>query len=288
MCKYLVIAIISILVFLNTEFAQAEGKPVYDAPDQVLWHAETNSWYVSNLGGGISLDRDGYGWINKLDAHGNVIVPHWVDGLDAPSGMIATKDHLYVVDRTQIIEINIQSGKIDDTFSLSDAVFPNDITISDKGDLYVSDFFANVIYKLPATNRIPEIFVEINNSPDGLYLDGENLIVVTWGANVDKKTFKTTENGTIIMVNLNTKEIAPYSKNVGNIGNLEGITKSSKNNFYVTDWMNGVLFRVNRNGVKKVLSGLKNPTDPDYSKEMNIIAFPEHTGNRVIFLQLPE
>ena len=33
----------------------------YDAPDQAVWHAPSKTWFVSNLGGGISLERDNYG-----------------------------------------------------------------------------------------------------------------------------------------------------------------------------------------------------------------------------------
>jgi sugar phosphate isomerase/epimerase len=42
----------------------------FDAPDQSVWHSESKTWFVSNLGGGISLDKDNYGWISRLDASG--------------------------------------------------------------------------------------------------------------------------------------------------------------------------------------------------------------------------
>jgi len=50
--------------------------------------------------------------------------------------------------------------------------------------------------------------------------------------------------------------------------------------------MLGKLLKVNKKGVKEILSGLQHPTDPDFSKELNVIAFPEHTGNRVVFYHL--
>ena len=258
----------------------------FDAPDQVLWHAKSDSWFVSNLGGGISLAEDGYGWITRLNKDGEVIAAQWLRGLDAPSGMTSTDDKLFICDRKGVIQVDIKSNNIDEVFLMPDAEFINDVVISPAGDLYVSDFFGNTIYKIPANTRKPEVFVEIENSPDGLYFDGNTLIVVTWGKDVDRQSFKTTENGTMLVVDLTSRKVKHFSENVGNIGNLEGVTKSSDGDFYVTDWMNGKLLKVSAEGVEEVLTGLKNPTDPDYSKELNIIAFPEHSGNRVIFYHL--
>ena len=77
--------------------AQESDSPVYDAPDQVVWDPSSRSWFVSNLGGGISLKRDGYGWIVKLDQTGKVIDPRWVENLDAPTGMVVAGNLLYAV-----------------------------------------------------------------------------------------------------------------------------------------------------------------------------------------------
>lgn len=266
--------------------SQQKSEVAFDAPDQVLWHSKSKSWFVSNLGGGISLARDGYGWVTRLDKDGKVIKAQWIKGLDAPSGMISTDDKLFVCDRTGVLQVDIESGKIDNLFLIPNPEFINDIAISSTGDLFVSDFFANKIYKIPSDTRIPEVFMEFKNSPDGLYMNNDRLMVVTWGNIIDKSTFGTSEKGTLFEVDIHTKAVKPFFKDARKIGNLEGLTKSVKGDYYITDWMVGKLLKVNKRGVKEVLSGLQNPTDPDYSKELNVIAFPEHTGNRVIFYHL--
>lgn len=274
-----------VLASACSHLPQSKIETVYDAPDQVLWHGKSQSWFVSNLGGGISLAKDGYGWITKLDSAGQVINPRWVAGLDAPSGMISTDEKLYVCDREGIVQIDIASGRIDRTYLIPTAEFINDIAIAGNDDLYVSDFFGNVIYRLPKENRQPEVFVEIDHSPDGVYISGSELIVVTWGEEVNRETFETTEYGTVLSVDLVTKKVAPFSDKVGKIGNLEGITRVG-DDYFITDWMNGKLLKVSSQGTEIVLEKLKNPTDPDYSKELNVIAFPEHSANRVTFYQL--
>ena len=280
------IAMLFVLLSACTAMPSFKVVSIYDAPDQVIWHSKSQSWFVSNLGGGISLERDGYGWITRLDSQGSVIDRRWVSGLDAPSGMISTDQKLYVCDRDGVVQIDIESGKIDQTYLMPMAEFINDITMSSNGDLYVSDFFGNAIYRLPADSRKPELFVEIDDSPDGLYMNEDRLIVVTWGKDVNRRTFETSEYGTVLAVDLQTKKVSAFSDRVGKIGNLEGITQSDTLDYYITDWMNGKLLKVSDQGVETVLVGLKNPTDPDYSKELNVVAFPEHSANRVTFYAL--
>jgi hypothetical protein len=35
-----------------------------------------------------------------------------------------------------------------------------------------------------------------------------------------------------------------------------------------------------------MLTGLRNPTDPGYTKESGVLAFPQPTGDQVLFLQV--
>jgi len=251
-----------------------------------LWHAKSKTWFVSNLGGGISLEKDAYGWITRLNESGEVIKPQWLKGLDAPSGMISTDEKLFVCDRSGVYQIDIAKGEIEEEFLLPDAEFVNDVCISAEGDLYVSDFFGNKIFRIPAKTRVPEVFLELNESPDGLYMNSDTLVIVTWGTLSNKATFETSKLGKVLLVDIATKQVKSLLNNSIEIGNLEGVTKANDGSYYVTDWMNEKLLKINEDGVKTVLSGLNNPTDPDYSKELNVIAFPEHTGNRVIFYHL--
>ncbi|MFO1433041.1 MAG: hypothetical protein U1F76_23530 [Candidatus Competibacteraceae bacterium] len=57
-----IVAFVALLITLRSPVANsAETKrnPL-DAPEAAFWHAESRTWFVSNLGGGLSLARDGF------------------------------------------------------------------------------------------------------------------------------------------------------------------------------------------------------------------------------------
>ena len=269
--------------------AQEAEQPVYDAPDQAVWDPTSRSWYVSNLGGGISLDRDGYGWIKKLDESGDAMDPRWVENLDAPSGMVVAGSLLYVVDRDGLYEIDIATAKIKHLYKVAEPVFLNDVALGPDGELYMSDFSAQRIYRIDPKSKAVEIFIESDklDTPDGLLVDGNKLIVASWGPIIDPATFATSRKGAVLSIDLKTKKIKPYLKKGLGVGNLEGIAKAG-DDYYITDWMSGYLLRVSKKGFEVVLSGLKNPTDPDYAEELGILAFPQHGTNQVLFINLPK
>jgi len=277
------------LIGCGTHAAEAPAGPVYDAPDQAVWDSVSRSWYVSNLGGGISLARDGVGWIVKLDESGDVIDPRWVENLDAPSGMVVAGDLLYVVDRDGLYAINIASAEIEHFYAVSEPDFLNDVAIDADGILYMSDFNAQRIYRIDPVSRNVEIFIESEklDTPDGLYVDGDKLIVATWGPIVDPATWATSRPGTVLSIDLKTRQIDFYLKDGMGVGNLEGIAKVG-DDFYITDWLSGRLLRVHKEGFEVILSGLQNPTDPNYSTELGILAIPEHSTNGVLFLKLAD
>lgn len=278
--------VVGLLILTVHQISAQDKKNVFDAPDQVVWHEGSKSWYVSNLGGGVSFARDGYGWITKLDKNGKTIDSNWVKGLDAPSGMVTFDNKLFVCDRIGVLEIDIKKAKVTNTYPVPGAEMINDIAIAANGDIYVSDFFGDKIYKLPAKTRKAVKFLDIPDSPDGLLVDKDQLLIVTWGKITDRSTFATSHLGNLLTVDLKTKAVKPFLNNVKYMGNLEGITKAG-DSYYITDWMAGKLLRVTKkNGVEEVLSGLKNPTDLDYAFSLKTLAFPEHGDNRVYMLKL--
>jgi len=280
---------IFLLISLGCQADQEPAGPVYDAPDQAVWDPVSRSWYVSNLGGGISLARDGVGWIVKLDESGDVIDPRWVDNLDAPSGMVVAGDLLYVVDRDGLYAINIATAETEHFYAISEPDFLNDVAIDSDGMLYMSDFNANRIYRIDPDSRDVEIFIESEelDTPDGLYVDGDKLIVATWGPIVDPATWATARPGTVLSIDLESRQIDFYLEDGMGVGNLEGIAKVG-DDFYITDWLSGRLIRVHKEGFEIVLSGLQNPTDPNYSTELGILAIPEHSTDGVLFLKVQD
>lgn len=283
------ISFLIIAALLTWTQLDAQETAGFDAPDQAVWHAPSQTWFVSNLGGGISLERDHYGWISRTDAEGKIIKPYWfgkAEGMHAPSGMTLTDDYLYVCDRDGVYEIDIATATAANYYQLPDGKFINDVARAANGDLYISDFFGNKIYKIPAVSGKPEVWLETDQleAPDGLYMEKDQLIVASWGVLSKPGTFETSKPGSLLSVDLKTKQIKILMKE---LGNLEGITKAGKF-YYITDWAAGKLLKVNprKKSVTDLISGLNNPTDPDYAKDLGVLAFPQHGTNQVLFLKL--
>jgi len=112
---------------------------------------------ASGQGEKVTIAEDGYGWLTRLDKNRKITANRWVEGLDAPTGMASFDGHLYVADRGVLVKIHIKSGEIIEKIELPGARFPNDVAAADNGDIYVSDTYENIIYKLDRNENL-EVF----------------------------------------------------------------------------------------------------------------------------------
>ena len=114
----------------------------------------------------------------------------------------------------------------------------------------------------------------------------DQLIVASWGTLSKPGTFNTSKLGGILSIDLETKEITTL---VEEVGNLEGITKAGKY-YYITDWAAGTLMKFDpkKGTMIDLIKGLSNPTDPDYSKKLGVIAFPQHGKDQLLMIQVDD
>jgi hypothetical protein len=266
--------------------AADEVKKPLDAPEAAYWHPESRTWLVSSLGGGLSLARDGIGWLARYDENGKLLDARWVDGMDAPTGIASSGNLLYVADRSGVHEIDVKQAKLLRTIVIADSKFLNDVAAAPNGDLYVSDFEANRIYRL-GRDRKPEVWLEGEQlqNPNGLIVDGNHLIIATWGPMTDPNTFAVKHPGTILKADLKSKRLSPVGKGEP-IASFDGIVKVG-NRYYATDWPNGRLLSISMTGeVQEVLTGFYQLADLGYNPSRRTIAMPVMSDNRLIFLQL--
>jgi len=266
-------------------WASAEAE-AFDAPEQAHWHDGSQSWFVSSLGGGLSLEKDGYGWISRLDGDGRVISARWVDGLDAPTGMDSLGDRLWVADRDVLVEIAVSEARVVRRVPLPDAAFPNDVAAGPGGEVYVSDFMGHRIFRIRDGGE-PEIFVEggLLRYPNGLVVDGDRLVVATWGEMSDPATFAVSVPGTLLQIDLATRELAPYGDGRP-MGSFDGIVIVG-DLVYGTDWLGGRLLRIEPDGsFRVVLSGFKQLADLGYRPDTRQLMMPEMSADRVILMSL--
>lgn len=260
---------------------------ILDNPENAYWDSISKTWFISNLGGEkVTLEKDGYGWITRLDENGKVLTNRWIKGLDAPTGMASYQNFLYVADRGVLVEIDIAKGTIVRKIDLPNSEFINDVAAAPNGDIYVSDTFTNSIYKLPK-NKGVELFIKNKalEYPNGLWIDGKDIIVATWGPMTNRATFETSRKGTLLKVNLKTKAINPIGKGLP-IANLDGVVKYG-NFYYATDWTGGRLLKISKYGhVEEVISGFSQFADLGINLKKGVIMIPEMSKNRFILYNL--
>jgi sugar lactone lactonase YvrE len=164
-------------------------------PESVLYDVVRNKIYVANIDGS-PWEKDGKGSIGIVSVIGKIEKAEWVTGLDAPKGMGLYKNRLYVADVTRIVVIDVLTGKILEKIEIAGVQKLNDISISKKGNVYVSDSGTGKVYTL--NNGKGELYFEspeltstngVLAITDGLYLldfvSGQN-----WKLSNDKKLTK--------------------------------------------------------------------------------------------------
>lgn len=250
-------------------------------PECALWDATGKCWYVSNLAGG-SAARDGRAFISRLDADGKVLEKEWVKGLDAPKGMGLSGRMLYVVDIDHVSVIDIQKAQFVRRIPVQGAKFLSDLAVGPKGDIFVSDMERSVIYRL-GLDTPPEVFVADKRleCPNGLWVEGDSMVVACWGTITDGK-FGTRIPGGLLNVDLRTKRITPITAR--KLGNLDGLVKLGRA-YYVSDNKGGQVFKVEENGTPFVLkSGFMAAADLGVDRERKLLAIPDMAAGSVTFL----
>lgn len=231
---------------LKNPKAIATIKPFIN-PESVVYDRVSEQFFVSQTNFGVPA---GGGKISRLSKSGEIIDDAFVGGLDHPKGMRIAGGKLYVSDVTQLVEIEIKSGKILRRFEQSGAKFLNDVEVDETGVVYVSDTLTNRISRLgPDGSFGVWVDDELLDHPNGLYVHEGWLYVAGWGKMPEQTVAamgKTPPNGRLLRVNLKTKKIEMLSAQ--GFGNLDGLEYDGDGRFLVSDWIAGKLFHVNLDG----------------------------------------
>lgn len=248
-------------------------------PESVTYDAKRDVLYVSNINGALS-DKKGAGFLSSLSVEGDILELKWVTGLNAPKGLGIHDDKLYVADIDSLVEIETRSGRVLNRFEAPDAEFLDDVAIDRVGNVYISDKRTNTIYRL--RHGTIEVWLQSSEveSPNGLYLEGDRLIVACWG--VGTKSLETKTPGSIQIIHLKDMSIKSLVKG-GPLGNLDGIEMDGQNNYYATDWMGGRLLYIEANGTVKALLQLEQgAADLEFIVDKGLLLIPMMKSNKIV------
>ncbi|TAI47581.1 hypothetical protein [Flagellimonas allohymeniacidonis] len=254
-----------------------------EAPESVVYDHTSKQYYVSNVSG-QPAEKNGQGFISILSSDGKILVKKWISGLNAPKGLGLYYNQLFIADIDEVIQVDVQEGKIVKRFPAEGATFLNDIEIAVDGAVYVTDTFGgNSIYRIRDSQIELWLKNEALDYPNGLKLVDDSILVSTWGVVTNSETFGTEIPGKLLKVNLETKQITELSKPTGNLDGLEAF----KDYFLVSDWISGGLISIDGEGKSQLVKELK-PGSADffYNKSENLILVPQMLDNELIALQL--
>jgi len=245
-----------------------EAKENLPVPESVLYKANTKELFVSLIDGPGNM-KDGKGGVAILNLDGSMKNANWVTGLNAPKGLALYQNTLYIADLTEVVSVDIRSGKIKDKLEIEGAVFLNDLTVDEQGNLYVSDTRTHKIYKI--SNGEYSLFMENAKGANGLKWLNNMLYVLAstelWQVDAQKQV----------------KVIAKGFEKGG-----DGLEPVGNGDFIVTCWA-GIIYYVNANGTfEKLLDtqGKMNTADIGYNAKERIIYVPTFNQNSVVAYQL--
>ena len=280
------ISLLFVYIFIHSAFAEDKQSNVLwsinkniKAPESCYYNKSTGHLYISQIGEGGGMGKDGDGWISKYDLKGKLIKDKWAVGLNAPKGLRSDGSRIWVTDIDRIVSYNINSGVKEHDIKIDGAKFLNDLACSKDGTVYFSDMIASKIYQYK--NKKISILIEGADieHPNGLLVEGENLIIGAWGKEI-QDDFTTKTLGRLLSLNLKTKKITPITAKP--LGNLDGVESDGKGGYIVTDWIAGKVFHVQKSGTSETLATFpKGAADHAFIADKKILILPEMLENKV-------
>jgi len=185
--RYFLLALLVALALpaLATSVTVEKTIPGFSSPESVV--VSGDDVFVSNLGVKLEpMEKDGDGFISKLDRQGNIKVLKWVDQLNAPKGLIAVNGVLYVADIDRVLGYRQRDGKpvFELDLAASGSKFLNAFARYDNRRLLLSATDLSKVFVIDLLSRsYRELkFDSPPSGPNGLKKLGPRLMVVEWGS----------------------------------------------------------------------------------------------------------
>lgn len=237
-------------------------------PESVLPDLKGGILYISLINGS-PWEADGRGGVGRLSMDGKNFDSLWITGLNAPKGMGLYGNRLYVADISDVVIIDVKNGKIERKLAIDSAKGLNDITVTDKGVVYVSDSRTSKIWRIE--NDKASLYLDSMRGVNGLKAIGDDLFIAS-GRSFIKADAKRSIT--------NIAELAQGGDGVEPVGNGD---------FIVTSW-GGYIYYVQANGKIETLLDThlekRNTADIGYDPVKRIVYVPTFNAKTVAAYQL--
>ncbi|GAB6071302.1 ATP-binding protein [Thiomicrorhabdus hydrogeniphila] len=254
----------------------------FQTPESVEYNQQNDVYLVSNIHGS-PFDKDNNGFISKLSPEGKVLDLKWIVGgkngvtLNAPKGMVADGNTLYVADIDTIRTFNLTTGKPIANYPIAGSSFLNGVTPSSQGGVWVTDSGVAPGFKPAGTDAIYHVSAkgEVKiltkgqdlGRPNGILEKDGQLIVITIAS------------GQVHYFDLNGKllssEKLPYNK-------LDGLIADNNGDVLFSSWKAQAIKQIQIAAEPKTLfKGLESPADLGYDNKRNRLLIPSFLTNKV-------
>ena len=259
----------------NTEQAISKKWELsgFKFPESVVADPNSEWIYVSNI-----VDRETPGYISRISKDGKLDNYKWIEGLNQPCGLEIFDNKLYVGDQDKVHIIDIKKGKLIKSLSVEGAIALNDVSISKSGQVFISDVIGSKIYTIDNNKLVVWLENSVFTHPNGLFVDGENLIVADLGDKLNPDASPQI-SGSVYKVDIESKDVKLMPTSY-QLGGLDGVTKIG-DNYIVTNNSGGELYAVNNK--ERILLGTLPRGIADLDSEDQTIYVPNFGGTVTAF-----
>ena len=239
--------------------------------ESVIFDEVNDVLYAANING-VPDAKDGNGFISKVSLDGKITESKWITGLDAPNGLGISNGKLYVADIDRVHEIDIALGKVLNSFVAEGSKFLNDITTGTDGKVYVSDSGAGEVLVLE--NGTFSKWLTGQASPNGLFAEGNNVLVALW----DAKTLNSAALG--------GQEV---TLKTDSLENPDGIEALGDGGYLISSW-NGMVHYVDKDWKNTMVLDTRadsiGAADIEYIPAKKLLLIPTFYKNSVMAYEL--
>ena len=268
---FLLSALVSVTLKAHESLNAITG---FVSPESVVQDAKGDI-YVSEIG---EFNKDGDGKITLISIDGKLST--FANDMDDPKGLTFIDKSLYVTDKNRVLKVE-PDGKwsvFGSTMAFPQTpIFLNDITSDESGNLYVSDSgnlkSGGAIFKISKNKKITLVLNENTPeilAPNGLWIAKNDLYEVDFSS------------GILYKINLKTKSI---SKIAEGLGGGDGLVKFG-DNFFISDWKNGKIYKVQGNKVSLYKDGFTAAADIALSYDKKSIITPDMKAGSVTIVPI--
>ncbi|MEM9488809.1 MAG: hypothetical protein AAGC55_06675, partial [Myxococcota bacterium] len=255
-------------------------------PESAHWDATNNVWYVANLGQSGIGAPDQPCYITRIAADGTVMDERFVEIAEGDFVGTATMNGMLYVTHSgvNLVEIDPADPSNPTIIPVPDTMFINDVAAGD-GTLYMSDTLANTIYRYTPGGEFETLSEDpALVAPNGVYVDGDEVIVGTLGA------FPVDPDNQGGMFSIDAAGVATR---IGTLeGAFDGIEKDGER--YLVSDFDGTISLLSPSGDAETVAdfsqepySLVSVADIGFDPTSRTVMVPDLNGNSVAWFVLP-